>query len=949
MDLILCHTTADFDALGAAVGLTRLKPGAKVVLTGGAHPAVRDFLALHRDEYALIERRSVNSQQIQSLVVVDTQMRDRLGKAAEWFDLPHLTSIEVYDHHLDIQTDIPATHTQIEPVGATTTLIVEQLQQTSIQLTTAEATVMALGIHVDTGSLTFDQTTPRDAAALAWLMAQGANVRQIATYVDPGLSPQLQKLLRAALDNLQSQTHLGYTVSWVILKTPDYVPGLSGLVSRLVDLTESDALLLAAEYPRNGGEGEQGRGGAGEKRSRGEEENFLPNAEQADDLNTPSPPHPLSLSYLTVIGRSRIEGTNLNELFQPLGGGGHSQAAAVRLRDVDPPSIIEQLVNQLKDQIPQPLTARELMSSPVRTIRPDTTISEAQRILLRYGHSGLSVVDENDQLVGVVSRRDIDLALHHGFGHAPVKGYMTKNVKTITPHTSMPEIESLMVTYDIGRLPVLEDGQLVGIVTRTDVLRQLHQKGSGEWEVGSRENSCPLPTPNSKSIITNLRDRLAPLLWELLTKAAQEAEERGWHLYLVGGAVRDLLLREGRHAGVLEDIDLVVDGFHRCADVGAGVALAKALQKIYPNARLEVHGAFQTAGLLWHNDPVLGSLWMDIATARTEFYPYPAANPEVEASSIRQDLYRRDFTINALALRLTASRGGQLPLLDFFGGLLDLRSRQIRVLHANSFIEDPTRIYRAVRFAVRLGFQIEPQTEAYIRYALESGIYERSLLENGKVPALQTRLKAELKYILQAPYWERALQLLASLGALQCLHPALKLDDQLWWQVRLVNRWLRRFDPDKSLEHWQIRLEVLIAYLAPEERGKVAKNLQLPVDSIERLQELAQAQALVVESLSASTSRSEVVRLLRQYKLPTLILIAVQSPRSIRRKIWQYLTSWADVQAPLNGNDLKQLGYKQGPQYRDMLDTLLAATLDQVIQDETDAKAFLAEHYPLNG
>jgi tRNA nucleotidyltransferase (CCA-adding enzyme) len=173
MDLILCHTTADFDALGAAVGLTRLKPGAKVVLTGGAHPAVRDFLALHRDEYALIERRSVNSQQIQSLVVVDTQMRDRLGKAAEWFDLPHLTSIEVYDHHLDIQTDIPATHTQIEPVGATTTLIVEQLQQTSIQLTTAEATVMALGIHVDTGSLTFDQTTPRDAAALAWLMAQG--------------------------------------------------------------------------------------------------------------------------------------------------------------------------------------------------------------------------------------------------------------------------------------------------------------------------------------------------------------------------------------------------------------------------------------------------------------------------------------------------------------------------------------------------------------------------------------------------------------------------------------------------------------------------------------------------------------------------------------------------------------------------------------------------------
>lgn len=139
MDLILCHTTADFDTLGAAVGLTLLKPGAKVVLTSG-DPTVRDFLALHRNEYALIERRSVNLAQIQSLVVVDTQKRDRLGKTSEWLDLPQLHSLEVYDHHLDSSSDIKATTTHIEAVGATTTLIVEQLQQNSIKLTTAIAT-----------------------------------------------------------------------------------------------------------------------------------------------------------------------------------------------------------------------------------------------------------------------------------------------------------------------------------------------------------------------------------------------------------------------------------------------------------------------------------------------------------------------------------------------------------------------------------------------------------------------------------------------------------------------------------------------------------------------------------------------------------------------------------------------------------------------------------------
>ncbi|MFP4410587.1 CBS domain-containing protein [Coleofasciculus sp.] len=924
MDLILCHTISDFDALGAAVGLTRLKTGAKLVLTGGAHPAVRDFLALHRDEYALIERRSVKVDQIHSLVVVDTQKRDRLGKAAQWLDLPHLTAIELYDHHGDTHSDIPATFRQIEPVGATTTLIVEQLQQTSIQLTTAEATVMALGIHVDTGSLTFDQTTPRDAMALAWLMAQGASIRQIADYVDPGLSPQLQQLFTTALDQLESQNHQGYTISWVFLKTPDYVPGLSSLASRLVDLTESDALLLAAEYGGDeGDEGDKEDGGDGGMGSHSESKTQ----------------HSKS-SRLTIIGRSRIPGTNLNALLQPLGGGGHSQAAAVTLRHDNPPEVLPQLVDQFKEQIPQPLSALELMSSPVRTIRPDTTVGEAQRILLRYGHSGLSVVDEQDQLIGIISRRDIDLALHHGLGHAPVKGYMTRNLKTITPQTSLPEIESLMVTYDIGRLPVLENGQLVGIVTRTDVLRQLRQDQERWGE------TCPIQMTYPSSRLLNVRERLAPALWQLLTQAAQEAQERGWHLYLVGGAVRDVLLADESQPLLLEDVDLVVDGFHRAADVGAGVTLAKALRERYPNARLDVHGAFQTAALLWHNHPVLDSLWIDIATARTEFYPYPAANPEVEASSIRQDLYRRDFTINAMAARLTGRRGEALPLLDFFGGMLDLRSRQIRVLHANSFIEDPTRIYRAVRFAVRLGFELEPQTQDYIQYALESGVYERSLGANTRAPALETRLKAELKYILEAPYWQRALQLIGLLGALRCLHPSLKLDPLLWWRVRLIDRWLRRFDPDQTLKHWQMRLEVLIAYLDPQERSKVAENLQLPIDSIERLQHLGQAQTEVVESLPQCQRPSEVVLLLRQYKLPTLVLIAVHSSRAIRRKLWHYFTNLATVQAPLNGNDLKRLGYKPGPHYKEILDVLLAATLDGVIQNKADAQAFLEQHYP---
>jgi tRNA nucleotidyltransferase (CCA-adding enzyme) len=898
MDLILCHTTADFDAVGAAVGLSRLKIGSKIVLTGGAHPAVKDFLALHRDEFPFIERRSVIEREINSLIIPDSQQSERFGKASEWFNLEHLRAIEIYDHHINSYCDIPATYKQIEAVGATTTLITELLQQKNIQLNSFEATVMALGIHVDTGSLTYDQTTPRDAQALAWLMFQGANVKIIADYVDPSLTSELQKLLTIALDDLQKIFVSGYTIASVLLKTEKFVPGLSNVASRLIDLTEVDALILAHYYLRN-------------------------KTEETDQIDT----------RLTVIGRSRIPETNLQQLFEKYGGGGHSQAASLNLAKVNPETTLNQLLNELKIQIPHPPSARDLMSSPVRTILPQTTIKQAQRILFRYGHSGLSVVNENGQLLGIISRRDLDLALHHGFSHAPVKGYMTSNLKTITPETTLPEIESLMVTYDVGRLPVLDGQKLIGIVTRTDVLRQLHQEKNDQKNIHSEKPSlaCLLPT---------IKNRLDPSIWKLLNKIANEAQKRGWHLYLVGGAVRDLLLAEtGEKFLLLQDIDLVVDGFHNSADEHAGVELAQALQTIYPKTRLSIHGAFQTAALCWHKDKDLGSLWLDIATARTEFYPYPAANPEVEASSIRQDLYRRDFTINSLALRLTSPRQGEL--LDFFGGLIDLKNKQIKVLHPHSFIEDPTRIYRAVRFAVRLGFEIESQTKNYIFYAIESGVYERLRLQKQSAPALTTRLRSELKYILESSYWKPALKLLNSLHSLRCLDHNLTLTSELWKQICCISRWLKFIDNQHKLEHWLVRLEILIAYLDDSLRGNLATHLQLPSNSIKRLKNLHENEKNVLEFISESHSLSEIVLFLREYNSVTLMLIAVRNNKSIRRHIWLYFTQWSYIQAPLNGNDLKNMGYPPGPDYKIMLDELLKATLDGKINNSSEAKIFL--------
>jgi tRNA nucleotidyltransferase (CCA-adding enzyme) len=440
--------------------------------------------------------------------------------------------------------------------------------------------------------------------------------------------------------------------------------------------------------------------------------------------------------------------------------------------------------------------------------------------------------------------------------------------------------------------------------------------------------------------------RLIPQ-WELLTQAAQIAAESGWHLYLVGGVVRDLLLAQTRAESLsITDIDLVVDGCSQVAEVGAGVKLAHALQQIYPEIHLDVHGTFQTAALVWPQNSAFGALGIDIATARTESYAYPAANPDVSASSIDRDLYRRDFTINALAWRLTPSPDP--PLLDLFGGLQDLQARQLRVLHPDSFIDDPTRIFRGARFAVRLGFKFEVQTAEYIRTAISSGIYVQTAQAHSRTPALQVRLRTELKYLLQVSYWQATIELLGNLNALQCIHPTLTLDRELLQQLRLLARCLARFDPEQSISHWQLRLAAMIAYLAPSYRSTVAQNLQLSPDRINRLEDLDRLQTEITSSLSNSQPVSQVVKLLRQYDLETLILIAVRCRKilPIRRQIWQHLTMWSRIQPILNGKDLQKLGYKPGPQYRQMLDDLLMATLDRLVIDRATAEEFIRSKFP---
>jgi tRNA nucleotidyltransferase (CCA-adding enzyme) len=418
-------------------------------------------------------------------------------------------------------------------------------------------------------------------------------------------------------------------------------------------------------------------------------------------------------------------------------------------------------------------------------------------------------------------------------------------------------------------------------------------------------------------------------------RAAQSAAARNWDLYLVGGAVRDLLLSKDR-AVIVPDLDLVVSG-SPATPVGAAIDLARDLQAFYPESRLADRPLFQTATL--HCGPA-GPV-IDLATARIETYAYSGSHPTVTAGSIYQDLQRRDFTINAMALRLTGPEAGEI--VDFFGGMADLEARLLRVLHDRSFQDDPTRLWRGVRFLVRLGLSWAPETERQWQETLASGVFAATLDQYEKVPSLQTRLLAELKYLLTHDQWRSGIRHLQEMNGWQCLHPNLEInaDTHLRLERLELQGALLELPPA-----WLMRLETILAGLNLLDRQIAAEQLQLPVESVQRLSQLEVVERVLV--LVAGGKPSAISLALVPYSMVLLFQAMLWLGGEGSALIWQYLTDWSRVTAPLDGKDLKALGYPPGAMYKVMLQDLMGAARDGVVVDRQSALDFLGRHYPLS-
>lgn len=718
MELVLAHRNMDFDCLACQLAVTKLYPAARIVPAHPLSQRLKSFLSLYRDQLPIVDLQYVNWTTVKHVYIVDCQKLDRLDDRARrhFLDYSRSGRYTIFDHHQSDETSLlpcASKDSVVKETGAAASILVERLKEKKIGLSKFEATVIAAGIYEDTGCLTHRGSSEADALAIAYCLSQGADLERVNHIIRPKFDEWQVSLYERLISSFENIQLAGTRLTVCHASSEKYIDGLSEIASRLLENSASDALVAVVEMK----------------------------------------------DRVHVVARSETTAIDLRTLAHTLGGGGHSGAASAVLKGASADEVKNKVIDLLGKDLSSEKTARDVMSTPVRTIKEDVSMDEAGRIMLRYSLDGLVVMD-NENLIGVVSKRDVDKARHHKLAHAPVRGFMSHPVITVRPDTSMSEIRTLMVDEDIGRLPVIDEtGKLLGVVGRRELLVALY---------GDREkiesNGGRLTARRIVSGAEQLIERIEPDLLDLYREIGFVASELKMTAYLVGGCVRDLILNRDNF-----DLDFVVEGSAR--------QFAQALVQRRPQVYelIVEHERFNTATLHVHGSPLRE---IDIATARTEYYEYPAALPTVEPSSLEQDLCRRDFTINALALCLHPDRFGEI--VDYFNGLSDLKAGTIRVLHQFSFIEDPTRIIRAARFASRLQFSLEERTKLQAERAIALGIFDNL----GGV-----RLKQELRLILESPERLAALDILENLGGgLRFLDGKVKYDRKTRLQLRRAEK-----------------------------------------------------------------------------------------------------------------------------------------------------------------
>jgi len=407
-------------------------------------------------------------------------------------------------------------------------------------------------------------------------------------------------------------------------------------------------------------------------------------------------------------------------------------------------------------------------------------------------------------------------------------------------------------------------------------------------------------------------EKLPKDIQELICLSGNIAQANRMHAYLVGGFVRDLILGEGNF-----DLDIVIEG--------DGIKFAEDLATTL-KANLVRHKRFGTATVtLGHN------LKIDIATAREETYPVPACLPVVTSGTVRDDLKRRDFSINAMAISINKENYGEL--IDFFHGRKDLRSKSIRILHDLSFIDDPTRILRAIRFEQRFNFKIEPKTLKLLKVANKLKMIER---------VQPQRLRDELILMLKDKYPIRAIKRMESLVGLGFINTKLKLEINNLFLLGSAEKevnWFKKVYPERRhLDIWLVYFMALIDNLSLSNLKSIFRAFVFRKGEEKRMLTFKKINKSLLRQLSRrDTLPSRIFHILDPLSYEVILLLkAKYRNKSIKMHIEDFFEIYNFIRISVTGHDLYRLGFEPGPYYQKIFSKVLKAKLDGCVSTKEE-------------
>ncbi len=872
MRIIAGHVNADFDVLASMVAAWKLYPDALMVFTGAQEKAVRDFLSTNPVPHlTFYNTKDIDLDSIREIILVDTRFSSRIGSLKELTDKKKIRIIS-YDHHPTDQGDIKPDEYFHRDIGSTATILVTELKKRKIKLTPNEATVIAIGIYEDTGSLTYVSTRKEDLMAVSYLLDCGATLADIPSYINLDLNREQLQIFADIIKAMEYHTIDGVQIGISCVISSSYMGDLALFIHKLKDIGHIPAVFIIAQLK----------------------------------------------DRVQIVARSQTRAVNISIILNELGGGGHRTAGSAVMRDTTADEVKVRLLELLNLYVEPMIRAREMMSSPVMTITPELRVDQVRKLILRYHHDSYPVI-KGKEILGIISSLDIGHAYYLGYGKEQVDRFINREFILVDVQASFRQVRELMTKPEVDLIGVTEpSGRLVGVISRSDILKATHEAEDGHKKTTM---DSQLPVDTAKLRIQNLKElldkRIHPYIHELLLNIGNVGEKMHFPTYLVGGFVRDLMLEVPNY-----DLDIVVEG--------DGITFARHLARKL-KGRVKSHKRFNTAIVTTPDH-----LKIDVATARTEFYEFPAALPVVESSTIKHDLYRRDFTINAMAMKLNPEDFGLL--YDYFNGIADLKHGRIRVLHNLSFVEDPTRIFRAIRFEQRYGFKMDKQTRMNIANALELDIFSRLGNE---------RVREEIILILSEKDPWKAIKRMRDLKVLPFIHPdimAAQETERLFKRSREFMEWFHQKFPSENCNDWEVYFLCLMDSLDWEQSNEVCKRLVMIAETESLLKQLKSY--FKEYGRKIPSSQGELYAVCKNIRTEGILYLLAQASQDWETNLLkEYFETIRFKSIHLSGKDLIKMGLQPGPLFKEILDSLTIAKINGLVNTPEEELEWVKQEY----